>query len=438
VCQGDGTCVDLVAGTSCGPCGICDGSGTCAPSPGNVCGLCKMCDSAGGCTAMPADDTACGTIDCDGLDTVCRDFHDLTSNRCAAPGVCKTANSSAACDVYTDAPLGTQCLAPFCDGTVLYRAHQCGTGALGGQCTEGGTQDCTPYGCSGGACRTSCATGADCAPTAYCDGGVCRLRGVNGALCTDGAECQSGFCVDDVCCNTACSGLCASCGIAGSVGTCSPVPAGTDPDGECTGAGTCGGTCNGVGACVAAGPGDPCGTCRVCSGSNECVPVADGTSCEDVFYCVTGETCQSGVCAGGAPIDCDDANPCTADACSEHGKACLHASVEDGTACDGDPPCGAACHAGACGGGASCDDGDPCTDDRCEDGVCAHDLLPACQQDAGQTHDGAPIDGSVDGASPGGDGRGCSCAAGSTGRSLSGGWLLALLLVLPPLRLRRR
>ena len=32
---------------------------------------------------MPEDDAACGTIDCDGLNTMCLEYQDLTTNRCA-------------------------------------------------------------------------------------------------------------------------------------------------------------------------------------------------------------------------------------------------------------------------------------------------------------------------------------------------------------------
>jgi len=55
----------------------------------------------------------------------------------------------------------------------------------------------------------------------------------NGSACQTGSECGSGFCVDGVCCNNACSGLCERCDISSSVGMCSPVPSGSDPDFEC-------------------------------------------------------------------------------------------------------------------------------------------------------------------------------------------------------------
>ena len=69
------------------------------------------------------------------------------------------------------------------------------------------------------------------------------------------ADCASGFCVNNVCCNSACTGTCMSCSLAGSVGTCSPIAPGAPPlvASQCpvAAASTCGndGTCNGAGAC---------------------------------------------------------------------------------------------------------------------------------------------------------------------------------------------
>jgi len=60
------------------------------------------CDGTGQCSKMPLDDKTCGVIDCDKLDTKCRDYHDLTANRCDSLGSCKTANTTTTCTKYTD------------------------------------------------------------------------------------------------------------------------------------------------------------------------------------------------------------------------------------------------------------------------------------------------------------------------------------------------
>src|SRR5262249_36193554 len=59
------------------------------------------------------------------------------------------------------------------------------------------------------------------------------LKAGSAATCTMASQCPTGFCVDGVCCNSACNGTCESCAVPGSLGTCTAVPDGTDPDGEC-------------------------------------------------------------------------------------------------------------------------------------------------------------------------------------------------------------
>ncbi len=69
-------------------------------------------------------------------------------------------------------------------------------------------------------------------------------------------------------------------------------------------------------------------------------------------------------------LDCDDSDPCTADACVLN--VCEH-SDDDGVACDDGVFCttGETCLAGSCGGGVTtdCSDGDPCTADICNLGT---------------------------------------------------------------------
>ncbi len=351
---------------------------------GTKCGTCKTCGSVGDCDEMPADDSSCpSTINCNSLDTTCRDYQSvtLTGPRCINFGKCKGVPD--ACTAFTDAEFGTQCGYAYCEGTVLYRADMCGTGETSGECNDGGSLDCAPFKCAGGACLSTCANAAtDCGTGAYCDAdGKCQWKKGEGAPCDGADQCQKAFCVDGVCCNTACSGVCASCIIEGAVGTCKPVPAGSDPEGECFTAGSCGGTCNGMGACTAADIGDPCGTCKICNSSGKCVPVSDGTSCEGTWFCVNGETCKSGLCTGGTASDCSDGNACTSDSCNESVKQCFYTPVGDGTLCsDGDACNGEeTCLDGACllGTGPECDDNNPCTEDGCDiaAGECTHEAI---------------------------------------------------------------
>jgi Carbohydrate binding domain len=151
----------------------------------------------------------------------------------------------------------------------------------------------------------------------------------NGTPCTGADQCTSGYCVDGVCCDQSCSFFCFTCAAPGNVGTCAPVPVGTDPRGQCEdkGAASCGtdGACDGFGACRFYAQGLACGAATpvcnaassaivdssVCDGSGSCVP--------NVLHDCDGYRCQDAACGTG---------PCTGDAaCAPHAfcsvSACL-------------------------------------------------------------------------------------------------------------------
>jgi hypothetical protein len=145
-----------------------------------------------------------------------------------------------------------------------------------------------------------------------------------GAACAAANECASAFCVDGVCCTSSCSGTCRSCAVTGSLGTCVPVPAGTDPREQCVdqGGASCGtdGLCDGAGACRKYTAATACGapSCNgsiltpaaACDGAGSCVTPsvlscglymcgstsACATSCTSSQGCVSPNVCVSGVC----------------------------------------------------------------------------------------------------------------------------------------------
>lgn len=127
-----------------------------------------------------------------------------------------------------------------------------------------------------------------------------------------------------------------------------------------------GGTCVEAGA---AAPSDPCRVCDATKSAADWSPAADGTACTDGDPCTENDACSAGKCAG-APLSCDDDNPCTNDSCD--GSGCHHLA-QTGTCDDGDPcTVGDACDAGMCAPGKNtlvCDDKDPCTADTCEKGT---------------------------------------------------------------------
>ena len=209
------------------------------------------------------------------------------------------------------------------------------------------------------------------------------------------------------------------------IGTCSPSICYNDSDCDdlnpCTGVEVCdnhvciagtppcddGDVCNGTETCDATTGACGPGTVLNCDDGSACTTeICDPTLgcvvtdlCSDGDPCNGAETCLdpvAGTCGGpgsGTPIDCDDLNPCTDDAC-QTGIGCVHPdntlpcddldlctqndTCGNGT-CAGEPrPCsnGDACDGlevcvpatGVCVNGPlpDCDDLNPCTDDSCD------------------------------------------------------------------------
>jgi MYXO-CTERM domain-containing protein len=166
---------------------------------------------------------------------------------------------------------------------------------------------------------------------------------------------------------------------------CVPKPMGA----ACPDANPCNGDeiCDGKGACVAStapacDDNNPC-TADACTPATGCThtPVAAGTACSDGDTCNGDEVCDAnGTCQAGVPLDCADADPCTVDTCDKV-MGCQHAQAADGASCsDGDACNGAeVCMAGACTAGTplDCDDGNACTFDACDPAKgCTNDAMP--------------------------------------------------------------
>jgi hypothetical protein len=194
---------------------------------------------------------------------------------------------------------------------------------------------------------------------AVSDGGVARA-------CGKGTECPTGFCTDGVCCDTACGGSCEACNVAGSAGTCSPVPAGEDPDKECAttaldGGGIpddaaftppdggivlnearCAGACNGKRACGFPDRNKSCGTVFCSSTTTQ-----GRAACDNQGHCQLGfETCVAYSCPDGTG-DAGAANGCLAACTSEADCLPTHycdqgtckPKLANGTTCKSVPQC---------------------------------------------------------------------------------------------------
>jgi len=118
--------------------------------------------------------------------------------------------------------------------------------AAGTPCTENGGVICD----GSGNC-IECLTEEDCTePGDQCISNWCgNPTGGVGDPCDTPADCLNGNCPfeDKICCDVACNGTCESCVGAktcGTDGTCAPIVAGTNPDGECTSGSCFGGACH--------------------------------------------------------------------------------------------------------------------------------------------------------------------------------------------------
>jgi hypothetical protein len=180
-----------------------------------------------------------------------------------------------------------------------------------------------------------------------------------GDLCVGPAECASGFCADGVCCDSACAASCEACNRPDRRGSCAPISGLPRPGHEpCVGqgAGTCGGSCDGMDGARCHYPGGDveCAAAlcsaglassrRVCSGGGVCLPAVE-VSCAPY-------SCDGNICAGG----CGPARPCAAGSyctggrcqplqgngapCSEAGQ-CQSGVCAQGRCCDG--ACTGAC-----------------------------------------------------------------------------------------------
>jgi DNA-binding beta-propeller fold protein YncE len=282
-----------------------------------------------------ADAGCAGPLDCPG--GVCHpERHEcvecVTSDDCAPGDTCDADH----CVTWVCLPGSKSCDGPYLmtctwDGQGYESSVECddhdacttGDGCSGNRCLEVAPLDCD----DGDPC-----TGDSCDPAAGC-----VHVPAEGAPCDDGDPCT----LDDHC-----------------------------EDGECV-----------PGDWDACDDGNPC-TGDLCTSVMGCVHLVVAGSCDDGNPCTTGDACSLGAC-GGAAVPCDDGVACTLDACDPSTGVCAHVPDPACTQCSGDGECddanpctddactggfcghSPAATAGCCAGDADCDDGDPCTSDRC-------------------------------------------------------------------------
>jgi len=256
-------------GDTCGTCEYCSNNDlTCnSYSTSTSCGTCKVCNGSSSCSSTPADDSECGTIDCDGLDTTCRNYNDLTSNRCEGFGDCKDANT-ADCTIYTNNDTTTCRLsADVCDVAEICSGGSCPTDVFESNTTE---------------CRA--------------DAGVCDIA----ETCTGSSSaCPSDSYESDW---TDC-GLCEYCRTGSCINvTTAHTPGDMDPNDDCAvGDYSCNGDCqrrknsgncgNDIGACAVNDESDNIDTGYVCTGEGVQTAVSSTNNC--LYW----ENCDEGDCS---------------------------------------------------------------------------------------------------------------------------------------------
>ena len=354
-----------------------------------ACRSCGLANSRGRCTLVTA-----GAADPRATCT------DMTAATCGTDGRC---DGAGACRRY---PAGTVCAGEACANDVYTGPSSCNAS---GQCIKPNAAACFPYHCNANRCFTACTTSAQCITPNICgmNGMIssCGLKPL-GATCSAANECSSNFCAQGVCCNNACNTACRACNLAGTVGSCSNINSGADPQGRCPAqaASTCGttgqcaggacarhasgtvclgaacptastrrppSTCNGTGTCVTpavanCAPGRCDATTLTCV--NSCsATVTNPVQCTAPAVCLNGSCglitngggctannqCQSGQCylAEGSPgVCCNNACSGTCESCRLAGTVGTCSAVPAGAA-DPDPAsvCVAAANPMTCG-----------------------------------------------------------------------------------------
>ncbi len=391
VCPAGYTCSAGGAGKICKPafgrlCEPCNQDADCADGPGGT----------GACVAYKSGASLignfCGGGKCD-ANTLCPGGYSCTTV-VSVDGFplaqCIRDDKQCGCDNRAQTMgLSTACSTANSDGVCGGKRTCSASGLSACSALPASTEVCdgTDNDCDGKTDNISCDDGNPCTDDA-CDAAAkaCKHTPAT-APCDDGSKCTTG----DACAAGSCTGKLKNCddGNDCTDDSCDPksgcvaTPA-TGPCGAtdiCTVPGQCAdGACTGAKSknCDDA---NPC-TIDACDPTSGCIHKSTAAACNDGDPCTTSDNCSTGVCQGAAK-NCDDSNVCTDDSCDATGchNTPTGGPCDDGNACTA----GDLCTAGLCAGkGKSCNDGNSCTNDSCELATgCAHVLVAGAGCDDG-------------------------------------------------------
>jgi uncharacterized repeat protein (TIGR01451 family) len=334
VCDQDDNCPDIANGP---------GSGTCTPDTDNPGVNCtSLLDCISSCTAtgdcsMDQEDT-----DEDGIGDVCDECPDDPNNDIDNDGVCGDSDNCPDTDNPGQADADQDGIGDECDN-----CPETFNGPTGGSCYNYFTHEVWGNCLDHGSCQENSGEWYKWCDTAQNDqdgdgvGDVCdncpnnsnddQTDTDNDGIGDECDDCSADCCLDggDADCDDSEDCTDDSCDpLLGCVNT--PRLNGTTCDDldACTSGDTCqDGKCipNEVLLCAATFCNE--GSCDPATGLCEFTPVLDGTPCEDDDACTENDTCSGGVCVGGGAPDCDDGLPCTNDVCQ--GDTCQHSVAAD-------------------------------------------------------------------------------------------------------------
>ncbi len=350
----DSACTSATIANTCGPylsllcTGVIDQSPPVCPtscSSNAQCDADAYCNAQGQCEFDEVNGSACaGDAQC--TSGHCENgFCCGAGDCCADNGDCDHLDQSAACDSQSS------CQGTRTDG-VCGANFQCSASVVGDDSACAGllANDCSLYpgvSCTSSAnqssnqaalCATTCVNDTGCDVSAHCDNGSCVPDAGPGGFCNQQSDCSSGLvCVDSVCCNNSCTGTCNACDLAGSVGTCSLVADGQDPDAEC-GAVNCSGFYFGWQSNTCFAKADVSAAAASCSGSASCATASEECSAQTArgtASLVCDSTCQSpnlSSCTGTTAGSCNNLNlgtqTCGTGACQVTVNRCTNGSPQ--------------------------------------------------------------------------------------------------------------
>ncbi len=375
----DGYCCDSPCTGQCQACDVVGKKGICTTISGEAphgtrpaCSPTLLCAPGGVCAATCSSDAACATT------------------AWCSSGTCVPKKSNGAgCAAGNECTSGVCADGVCCDRACSGQCEACDASGSVGTCSNvtgaphGARAACTGgYGCSGtGACATSCTTDAQCAASNHCSGGACVLKGSIGDSCTSASGCVSDHCVDGRCCDTACTGTCEACDVAGSIGKCTNVASGPPRAPK---------TCGAYATCSSGACSTTCSSDVDCSTGSYCLLGACVSKKSNAASCGTAGECASGVCAAGICCDraCDgECESCGTGTCSPRAgtescglAGCAGAAMVSRGTCSGVDntcklgsvtPCpnGLKC-ANATSCKTACATSDDCVSGACSEGVC--------------------------------------------------------------------